>query len=66
MESTRLADNGSNSFSLDDAPNHKNETSDGREDRLEREEVATVASSSISDLFEMKVTKYTFCARGAI
>jgi hypothetical protein len=47
MESSGLVDNRSNPFCLDDAPNHKNETCDGREDRFEREEMATVASSSL-------------------
>lgn len=45
MESSRLVDNGSNAFCLDNTPNHKNETGNGRDDRFEREEMATISSS---------------------
>jgi hypothetical protein len=47
MDGCRLFDDRSNTFCLDDAPNHKDETGNGRDDRLEREEVTTVASSSV-------------------
>jgi hypothetical protein len=47
MESSRLVDNGPNAFCLDNTPNHKNETGNGRDDRFEHEEMATIASPSI-------------------
>jgi hypothetical protein len=65
MKSSRLVDNGPNAFCLDDAPNHKNETSNGCDDRLEREEVATIVSSSVI-LPQCKAAKRTSCAREAI
>lgn len=47
MECSRLVDDRSNTFRLDDAPNHEYETSNGCDDRLEREEMSTIASSSV-------------------
>lgn len=47
MNSCWLFDNRSNTFCLDDAPNHEDEAGKERDDHLEREEVTTVASSSV-------------------